>query len=162
MKQYWQPIAITEQDLEKVYQLCLSNPNYYQAMKEPLTLDKIRQNLTALPPQAKAEHKFYWGYWHNQTLIAVLEGVFHYPTEDCVLIGFFMVDQSWQRQGIGASIIQQFLNQLDKSGISQAILSYPSDSESSHRFWLNCGFTPTGECDEYEDLTLVVMAWGEF
>lgn len=155
----WQPIAVTERDLGSVYRLCLGNLDYYRAMREPLTTEKLRRDLSALPPRAKAERKFYWGYWRKQTLVAVLEGVFHYPNKACALIGFFMVDASFQRQGVGKSIAQDFLQGLAKKEISQAILSCPDDSQSARRFWAKCGFVETGERDEYDDVSLVVMEW---
>jgi hypothetical protein len=44
---------INEKDIGILYEICQSNPVYYQYLKEPLTLQKLRHDMTALPPNVR-------------------------------------------------------------------------------------------------------------
>jgi diamine N-acetyltransferase len=56
----------------------------------------------------------------------------------------FMVDASWQGRGIGRHAVALLLDDLRAAGHTELELSYVPAEDGAERFWLNCGFEPTG------------------
>ena len=142
---------MTAADLDALYGLCQSQPDYYRHLGEPLTREKLARSLTALPPQACRENKHFIGFWQQGSLKAALEIIFAYPDEKTVLLGLLMVDKSAQGAGIGSNIVQNLAAFSAKTGCREIILSYAEGNAQSRAFWLKNGFAETGEIDEAEE-----------
>ncbi|VJY24321.1 GNAT family acetyltransferase [Streptococcus pneumoniae] len=68
--------------------------------------------------KAKADKFFvgFWnGFWNGFDLVAVMDFVYAYPDEETVFIGLFMVDQAYQRKGIGSHIVTEALAYFAKN-----------------------------------------------
>ena len=142
---------MTAADLDALYGLCQSQPDYYRHLGEPLTREKLARSLTALPPQACRENKHFIGFWQQGSLKAALEIIFAYPDAQTVLLGLLMVDKSAQGAGIGSNIAQNLATVVAESGYREIILSYAEGNAPSRAFWLKNGFAETGEIDEAEE-----------
>ena len=142
---------MTAADLDALYGLCQSQPDYYRHLGEPLTREKLARSLTALPPQACRENKHFIGFWQQGSLKAALEIIFAYPDAQTVLLGLLMVDKSAQGAGIGSNIVQNLAAFSAKTGCREIILSYAEGNAQSRAFWLKNGFAETGEIDEAEE-----------
>jgi diamine N-acetyltransferase len=55
-----------------------------------------------------------------------------------------MVDASWQDRGIGRRALGLLLDELRTAGCTELELSYVPAEDGAERFWLGCGFDPTG------------------
>ena len=141
---------MTAADLDALYGLCQSQPDYYRHLGEPLTRDKLARSLTALPPDARRENKHFIGFWQQGSLKAALEIIFAYPDKETVLLGLLMVDKSAQGAGIGSNIAQNLATVAAESGYHEIILSYAEGNAQSRAFWLKNGYQETGESDEPE------------
>jgi diamine N-acetyltransferase len=56
----------------------------------------------------------------------------------------FMVDAAWQGREIGRRALALLLDELRTAGHAELELSYVPGEDGAERFWLNCGFQPTG------------------
>jgi diamine N-acetyltransferase len=56
----------------------------------------------------------------------------------------FMVDAAWQGRGIGRRAVTLLLDALRTAGHTELELSYVPGEGGAERFWLSCGFEPTG------------------
>lgn len=56
----------------------------------------------------------------------------------------FMVDAASQGSGIGRRAVALLLDELRTAGHTELELSYVPGEDGAERFWLNCGFEPTG------------------
>ena len=146
-----------KQDVEALYRLSLTQPEYWRTLNETPDRRKLAHSLTAVPPGADAGNKFYLGFWQGHKLIAVLELVFGYPEADCVLIGLLMADGHSQRQGLGTDIVRRLEKQLAGLGYKTLVLSYAEGNRIACSFWLKNGFLETGDADEYDDIRLIAM-----
>ncbi|EEP68696.1 acetyltransferase, GNAT family [Kingella oralis ATCC 51147] len=144
------PRALTAADLDALYALCQSQPDYYRHLGEPLTRDKLTRSLAALPPDARRENKHFIGFWQQGSLKAALEIIFAYPDKETVLLGLLMVDKSAQGAGIGTAIAQKLAAVAVEMGYREIILSYAEGNAQSRAFWLKNGYQETGETDEPE------------
>ncbi len=146
-----------KQDVEALYRLSLTQPEYWRTLNETPDRRKLAHSLTAVPPGVDAGNKFYLGFWQGHKLIAVLELVFGYPEADCVLVGLLMADGHSQRQGLGTDIVRRLEKQLAGLGYKTLVLSYAEGNRIARSFWLKNGFQETGDADEYDDIRLIAM-----
>ena len=56
----------------------------------------------------------------------------------------FMVDVGSQGRGIGRRAVALVLDELRTMGLDEVELSYVPAEDGAERFWLACGFEPTG------------------
>ena len=148
------------QDIDALYSLCQSQPDYYRHLGETCTRDKLLHGLRALPPDVLPQQKGYLGFWKDARLAAVLEIILAYPDADTVLLGFLMVDRSHEGMGLGSTIVHHLKVALQAQGYREIVLSYAEGNAQSRHFWLGQGFVETGEADEPEregEARLLVM-----
>lgn len=65
--------------------------------------------------------------------MAVMDFVYAYPDEETVFIGLFMVDQAYQRKGIGSHIVTEALAYFAKN-FRKARLAYVKGNPQSQHF----------------------------
>src|SRR5215204_3659936 len=64
----------------------------------------------------------------------------------------FMVDADRQGEGIGRQAVTLVLDELRAMGLEELELSYVPVQDGPERFWLACGFQPTGRMHGEETL----------
>ena len=131
---------IREEDVEKVYHLCLGNPLYYEYCPPMVTLNSVREDLTALPPGKTMDDKYFVGFYEGEELIAVMDLIDGYPTKDIAFIGFFMTDASVQKQGVGSRIMADLLDTLKEVGFQAVRLAWVKGNPQAEHFWKKNGF----------------------
>lgn len=62
--------TLTALDVPQIYELCKSNPLYYEHCPPFVSEERIRKDIAALPPHKTIEDKFYVGYFDGNKLIA--------------------------------------------------------------------------------------------
>ncbi len=95
-------------------------------------------------------------FWNGSDLVAVMDFVYAYPDEETVFIGLFMVDQAYQRKGIGSHIVTEALAYFAKN-FRKARLAYVKGNPQSQHFWEKQGFKSIG-CEVKQELYTVVIA----
>ena len=90
----------------------VKNHLYYQYRPPYVTRKSIESDMMALPDNVDFRDKYYVGYFKNEKLIAVLDLIDGYPKKDIVFIGFFMMDISIQKSGIGSAIVNELIKYL--------------------------------------------------
>ena len=127
-------------DIEMIYNFCKENKQYYKYCEKELSIDLIKQDLTIVPLNFDKERKFYLGFFDNNKLVAVLDFLNGYPNENYVFIGFFMLKNSLQGQGLGSEIIQETLSYLKQIGFEKCKLGIDKSNPQSNYFWKKNGF----------------------
>jgi len=64
----------------------------------------------------------------------------------------FMVDVDWQGRGIGRRAVALVVDELRAMGLDAVELSYVPVVQGAERFWVACGFEPTGRMHGEEAL----------
>lgn len=132
-------------------------PPVLPGMPPPASLESIRRDLAALPPGKGEADKCYAGFWEQGCLVAVLDRVRGYPRAGELWIGFFMVDKSWQAQGLGTELIQAACRRWAAGGWRRIGLACAAGNRQGLRFWQKNGFLPTGEEKQKEGYRAVVL-----
>ena len=99
-------------DINQIYDLCSKNHLYYQYCPPYVTRKGIESDMSALPDNVDFKDKYYVGYFKDGKLIAILDLIDGYPKKDIVFIGFFMVDSTIQKSGMGSAIVKELIDYL--------------------------------------------------
>ncbi|HFU4217310.1 TPA: GNAT family N-acetyltransferase [Streptococcus suis] len=149
---------ITEADLEQVLALYQTNPLYFEHFPPLPSLESLANDLVDCPPGKSLSDKYFLGFWDKERLVAILDLIDGYPTEDTCYIGLFMVDAHFSGQGLGTSIIAELLSQL-ATRFKKVRLGYVESNPQSVHFWAKVGFCPTGDVRELAGKTIVIAEY---
>ena len=155
LSKYYSCRILTEKDIPSILSLYESNPLYFQYCPPKPNLASVKEDILRLPEGKAKADKFYVGFWNGSDLVAVMDFVYAYPDEETVFIGLFMVDQAYQRKGIGSQIVTEVLAYFTKN-FRKARLAYVKVNPQSRHFWEKQGFKPIG-CKVKQELYTVVI-----
>ncbi|HEL9598190.1 TPA: GNAT family N-acetyltransferase [Streptococcus suis] len=150
---------LTEADLEQVLALYQTNPLYFEYFPPLPSLEGLANDLVDCPPGKSLSDKYFLGFWDKNNLVAVLDLIDGYPTEDTAYIGLFMLDANLSGQGLGSMIMAELLPQL-ATRFKKVRLGYVESNPQSSRFWSKVGFCPTGEIKEMAGRRIVLSEYG--
>lgn len=137
-----------ENDVDLLYEMMSKNTLFYQYHPPFVTRESILEDMQALPPQKNKEDKYYIGFFKDQTLMANMDLILSYPTEDTAYIGFFMTDVQYQKKGIGSKIIKDTCEYLKMLGYKRVRLGVDKGNPQSIAFWQKNHFAAISE-DNY-------------
>ena len=135
-------------DVEILYDMMCKNKIFYQYHPPFVTRERILEDLETLPPNKEYEDKYYVGFFEGDCLVASMDMILSYPTENAAFIGFFMMDVQWQKCGVGSRIIREVCSYLKRQGFSKIRLGVDKGNPQSFAFWSKNGFSVVGE-NEY-------------
>lgn len=124
-------------------------------MKSEATIESVRNDKTALPPNKSADDKYYIGFYQSGELVAIMDLIMKYPNKETVYIGLFMLDKAHQGNGVGTEIIREALACFKRMGFIYAKLGYISDNTPARRFWKKNGFKETGETVKTKNYNII-------
>lgn len=149
---------LTEADLEQVLALYQTNPLYFEHFPPLPSLESLGNDLVDCPPGKSLSDKYFLGFWDKNNLVAILDLIDGYPTEDTAYIGLFMVDANRSGQGLGSMIMAELLPQL-ATRFKKVRLGYVESNPQSSHFWAKLGFFPTGEVKELAGRRIVLSEY---
>jgi len=136
----WDIHPVADEELEAVMALMENNPDYFEIDGNPVTMDSLRHDRVNLPPRCIPEQKHYVALWRNGKPEMVLDLVEGYPRERTLFVGFFMVERSLQRQGLGRTVVEALPRAADGAGLDSVRLGCLKGNEAGHAFWNAMGF----------------------
>ena len=131
---------IDEADISDVFNLSRSNNHYYHTINEKPSRKRLTEVISELPDGASDTQKHFVGFYDKDGLIAVLDLITGYPEKDDAFIGWFMVDASRHRQGIGSQLFADIRAAMKAQGYDHLSLKCNALSEEAITFWENQGF----------------------
>ena len=135
-------------DVDIIFNLCSENTLFYQYNPPFVTRESIIDDMNALPPGKTYDDKYYTGFFHNGTLVAVMDLIAGYPSEKVALMGFFMMNKQYQNKGIGSDIIKGVCMHLKEMGFNKIRLGVDKGNPQSYAFWLKNNFSVVSQ-DKY-------------
>lgn len=148
---------LEQKDIDAIYELTLGNPTYYNYCPPYVTKESILSDMKALPPHKGYNDKYYIGFYDKENLIAIMDIIFDYPNNETAFIGFFMVRNTKQGEGIGTKIINECFEYISKQGYNTVRLCFVKGNLQSESFWNKNGFVKTGKEENKKNYTTVVM-----
>ncbi len=148
---------IDEDNIVDVLSVCEGNPFYYSYYGMLPSVELIKEDLEALPPNKTKEDKYYVGFYKEDILVAILDLIDGYPDKDTAFIGFFMMNKDFQGKDVGTSIIEECIKYLEKLEFKKVRLAYIKENNQSKNFWLKNKFKHIGIEDMQERYTAVLL-----
>ena len=136
---------LSSEDIDEIYDLCLSNPLYYEYCPPAATKEGVLEDLFALPPNTAVEDKYFVGFYEKGRMVAVMDLIDGYPEERIAFIGFFMTDGSIQNKGLGSAIISEVVDYLKCMNYLAVRLAWVKGNPQAEHFWLKNGFVAIKE-----------------
>lgn len=141
----------------QIYELCKSNTKYYDYIRTTVSMEDIKEDLMALPPNKSVEDKYFLCYYDQKTLIAIVDLIKHFPIENTAYIGLFMLSEDKQGQGIGTIIYREIEQALKSEGFNYIQLAFVKENKEAELFWKKNGFQCKGNPVQAENYVAVPM-----
>ena len=150
---------ITEGEISDVYHLCRENRRYYRYAKTEPTKRNLTEVISEVPEGTEPSQKHFVGFWNKKgDLVAILDLITDYHREGEAFIGWFMVDASLHRKGVGSQIFADIRASLSAQGYNYLELAVIESNTEAAEFWTAVGFAPTGRVIEQERYNVFTMS----
>ena len=127
-------------NLDEIVDIFVNNPQFYLYTDARPTKEQALNDMNITPPGIEIAKKHYVGFYDNNELIAIMDLIDGYPTNDIAYIGFFMMKNSYQKKGIGSSIIKEVEMYLGDFGKKKVRLAIDKGNPESSSFWNKLGY----------------------
>ena len=74
-------------DVDIIYDMSYKNEIFYKYHPPFVTKESIIEDMEALPPHKNYEDKYYIGFFENDSLVANMDLILGYPTDEIAFIG---------------------------------------------------------------------------
>lgn len=126
---------LNNNNIVEILNILKGNPQFYKYTDSEPTKEDVINDMKITPPGIDISRKYYIGFYKSNELIAIMDLIDGYPSDEVAYIGFFMINKKYQGQGIGSSIIydlERYLKEIDKKSIQLAI---DKGNPQSTNFW---------------------------
>ncbi len=134
-------------DADEILGLCKQNTLFYEYTEARPTREDILNDMKATPPGIELSDKYYFGFFDNQRLIAVMDLIDGYPKPEIAYIGFFMMSKNYQGKQLGTTIISEVVEYIRSIGKTAIHLAIDKGNPQSTHFWKKNGFKVIAEAD---------------
>ncbi len=111
--------------------------------------------MEALPSGKSYDDKYYVGFFENNILVANMDLILGYPTEETAWIGLLMTNVLYQNRGVGSGIVRDVCACLKQWGYQKVRVGVDKENPQSNSFWSKNGFRVISET-EYRIMELVI------
>ncbi len=142
-------------DVDIIYDMSCRNEIFYKYHPPFVTRDSIVEDMEALPPHKSYDDKYYIGFFENNSLVANMDLILGYPTEEIAFIGLLMTNVLYQNKGVGSQIVRDVCTYLKLLGYKKVRIGVDKENPQSNSFWNKNGFCIIAE-NEYYVMELVL------
>lgn len=146
---------MNDSDVDDILDFCLQNTEYYDYCKKQPSRELIINDMHMLPPNTRADSKYYVGFYDNKFLVAIMDLIYGFPDQETAFIGFFMTNKQIQGKQIGSAVIQEVGQYLKETGIKKIRLGIDKGNPQSTHFWLKNDFEVVNEVKQADGTILV-------
>ena len=138
---------LEEADVEMILYVCRQNTVFYEYTEARPTRENILDDMNATPPGITMDKKYYFGFFDDRELVAIMDLIDGYPRQEIAYIGFFMMNTQYQGKQIGTAIIDDVVEYLQGIGKTSVRLAIDKGNPQSSHFWKKNGFEVISEAD---------------
>ena len=138
---------LEESDVEKLVEICRQNKVFYEYTEARPTRENILDDMHATPPGITMADKYYFGFFDDRELVAIMDLIDGYPKPEIAYIGFFMMNPQYQGKQIGTAIVGEVIDYLQGIGKTAVRLAIDKGNPQSSHFWKKNGFEVICEAD---------------
>lgn len=138
---------LEESDVEMLVDVCRQNTVFYEYTEARPTSENILNDMKATPPGITMADKYYFGFFDDRELVAIMDLIDGYPKPEIAYIGFFMMNPKYQGKQIGTAIVGEVFDYLQSIGKTAVRLAIDKGNPQSSHFWKKNGFEVISEAD---------------
>lgn len=138
---------LTDFDIDEILKLCEQNTLFYKYTEAKPAREDILKDMTATPPGIEHSDKYYFGFFDDSELVAVMDLIDGFPKPEIAYIGFFMMNPKYQGKQIGTAIVGEVSDYLQSIGKTAVRLAIDKGNPQSSHFWKKNGFEVISEAD---------------
>lgn len=127
-------------DVDIIYEMSCKNEIFYKYHPPFVTKESIIEDIKALPLNKSYDDKYYVGFFENDILVANMDLILGYPTEEIAFIGLLMLNINYQNKGIGSDIIKNVCKYLKELGYKKVRIGVDKENPQSNSFWVKNNF----------------------
>ena len=79
-------------DVDIIYDMSCKNDIFYKYHPPFVTKESIIEDMDALPPHKSYDDKYYIGFFEDNSLVANMDLILGYPTDEIAFIGLLMTN----------------------------------------------------------------------
>lgn len=84
--------VLADSDMDDILELCQRNTLFYEYTEARPSKEQILNDMKATSPGIDQSAKYYFGFFQNHDLVAVMDLIDGYPKPEIAYIGFFMMN----------------------------------------------------------------------
>lgn len=132
---------ITAENIEDVFHLMRGNKYFYsKTQNHELTIEECLEDIDALPPRVEKAKKTFVALYDKDKCLAVIDFIEGFPKDDIGYLGLLMLDDSIQRKGIGAKILNNIFEVARDKQFKIIELACYETNKNGFAFWTKMGF----------------------
>ena len=135
-------ISVNNDELKnEALNIYLKNDYYFSKILDNLpNISAVEEDIKAIPNGVQKNQKNYRLISFNNEILGVVDYLIDYPEKDTILIGFFIIKNDKQKQGLGAKIFRYLENLFKDKKFLKIRIGVLVDNEIGLSFWKKQNF----------------------
>lgn len=135
-------ISVTNDELKKeALNIYLKNDYYFSKISEnPPSISNVEEDIEVTPNGVQKNQKNYRLISFNDEILGVVDYLTNYPEKNTILIGFFIIKNNKQKQGLGVKIFKYLENLFKSKNFFKIRIGVLTDNEVGLSFWKKQNF----------------------
>lgn len=135
-------ISVINDELKnEVLNIYLKNDYYFsKILDNPPSISNVEEDIEVIPNGVQKNQKNYRLISFNNEILGVVDYLTDYPEKDTILIGFFIIKNDKQKQGLGTKIFRHLENLFKDKKFLKIRIAVLVDNEIGLSFWKKQNF----------------------
>ena len=119
----------------------LKNDYYFSKISDNLpSISAVEEDMKTIPNRVQKNQKNYRLISFNNEILGVVDYLIDYPEKDIILIGFFIIKNDKQKEGIGTKIFRYLENSFKDKNFLKIRIGVLVDNKIGLSFWKKQNF----------------------
>lgn len=135
-------ISVNNDELKnEALNVYLENNYYFSKISDdPPSISNVEEDIEVIPNGVQKNQKNYRLISFNDEILGVVDFLTDYPEKDIILIGFFIIKNDKQKQGLGTKIFRYLENLFRNKKFLKIRIGVLVDNEIGLSFWKKQNF----------------------
>ena len=135
-------ISVNNDELKiEALNIYLKNDYYFSKISDnPPSISAVEEDMKTIPNRVQKNQKNYRLISFNDEILGVVDFLTDYPEKDIILIGFFIIKNDKQKQGLGTRIFRYLENLFKDKKFLKIRIGVLVDNEIGLSFWKKQNF----------------------
>ena len=135
-------ISVNNDELKnEALNVYLENNYYFSKISDdPPSISNVEEDIEVIPNGVQKNQKNYRLISFNDEILGVVDFLTDYPEKDTILIGFFIIKNDKQKQGLGTRIFRYLENLFKDKKFLKIRIGVLVDNEIGLSFWKKQNF----------------------